>query len=68
MKPEFKVEVYHKGATFSFNGGPVQKAKMLPAIVDTWLPVAECESTLFKVGRRTFAVTIERVRKGKKNG
>jgi hypothetical protein len=68
MKPEFRVKVFHKGAEFSFNGGPKQKAEMFPPIVEAWVPVAECESVLFKVGRREFAVTIERVRKVKKNG
>ena len=68
MKKEFKVEVFHKGIECSFNGGPIQKGKMYPPIVDVWLPDGECHSQLFKVGRKEYAVTIERVRKVKKHG
>jgi hypothetical protein len=68
MKPEFKVQVYRKGAEFRFNGGPTNRVISFPPLVDAWLPMTEYESVLFKVGRREFAISIARVRKGRKHG
>jgi len=67
LKPEIHVELNLKGAEMRWNGGTeVQKCKLYPAVASGWLPLAECESMLFKVGRREFAVVIERVRKPKR--
>lgn len=68
MKSEFRVKVFEKGGEFSVNGGPKQKVELVRPIIDCWMPVAECESVLFKFGRREFALTIKRVRKENKHG
>lgn len=60
MKPEFKVKVHHKGAEYSFNGGPKQKAEMFPAIAECWIPAEGKQLMRFKTGRKKWLLTVER--------
>ena len=67
MKPEICVEVYLKGYEMRWKDqDKTQKGALYPPIVNTWLPLDECSSALFKVGRRSFILSVERVRRVKR--